>query len=185
MAAGCALSKRVLKSWRAVEYCGLPGRTNVPCKLLARADQSALVGGGKGVFVGVGRLVGIGVAFPTPDGPLWQASSSPDDIAPTTQSVRNSLRLSPPAGTAASGWLRSRFIETKESFPRFTMRCMKAQHQAYTIRTQKTTLARLNPFYSRQRLQWTSATECLCLYLPLHLCQHILKNRDRLILFLY
>jgi hypothetical protein len=35
-----------MKSWYAVEYCGLPGRTSVPCRLLASIFQSASVGDG-------------------------------------------------------------------------------------------------------------------------------------------
>lgn len=57
MAAGRMLSKRGWKSWDAVAYCELPGRTSVPCRFVASVFQSASVGDGG--LVGLGLGVGV------------------------------------------------------------------------------------------------------------------------------
>ncbi|SRR6266567_4007442 len=108
MAAGCTLSKTGLKSWRAVGYCGLFGRTRVPCNLLASADQSVLVG--DGWTVGEGRLVGAGVeaALLEPGASPWQAESTPGS-APTAHSEMNSRRSIFSDGTTSEE-LSARFI---------------------------------------------------------------------------
>src|SRR5712692_5624374 len=83
-------SKRVLKSWRAVAYCALPGRISEPCKLLASDSQSAPVGDG--------CVVGVGV--PPGDDPFWQAASRPVN-PPRTLSLRKSRRFVPPGSIAS------------------------------------------------------------------------------------
>src|SRR5450759_63288 len=110
MPAGCTLSKRSLKSWSAVGYCALPGRTSVPCRLLPSAVQSAAPGVGRGV--GDGCLVGIAVGLLALAGVVvsWQAASTPGRV-PTAQRARNSRRFSSfqseGFSTASSDILRS------------------------------------------------------------------------------
>ena len=90
MPAGRILSKRVLKSWRAVVYFALSGCTNVPCKLLANCDQSASVGVGTRVGGIVGVAVWDGLTL-CADPPGLQAVSKL--AAPRPERARNVRRL--------------------------------------------------------------------------------------------
>src|SRR5450755_100574 len=92
MPAGCTLSKRSLKSWSAVGYCALPGRTSVPCKLFPRAAQSAAPGVGRGVGDGCLVVVAVGLFALAGVVVSWQAASTPGRV-PTAQRARNSRRF--------------------------------------------------------------------------------------------